>query len=73
MSIVNALKNNDDIIPVKTKTIKRNVDPDFVTSILLPSECILMKRFIEYLHRKKPCTERSIQILLSIISENFGF
>lgn len=67
--IVHTFKDNEGIIRVKTAITERNDYPSFVAPILLPSECLLTKRLIEYFHRKN--CHAGVQILLSIIREEY--
>ncbi|GFY54133.1 integrase_H2C2 domain-containing protein [Trichonephila inaurata madagascariensis] len=67
--LVNAFKDNEGVIRIKTKLTERKDDPNFIAPILLPSNCILTTRLIEYYHHKH--CHAGVQILLSILRGKF--
>ncbi|GFY63039.1 integrase catalytic domain-containing protein [Trichonephila inaurata madagascariensis] len=67
--LVNAFKDNEGVIRIKTKLTERKDDPNFIAPILLPSNCILTTRLIEYYHHKH--CHAGVQILMSILREKF--
>ncbi|GFY67247.1 DUF5641 domain-containing protein [Trichonephila inaurata madagascariensis] len=67
--LVNAFKDNEGVIRIKTTLTERKDDPNFIAPILLPSNCILTTRLIENYHHKH--CHADVQILMSILREKF--
>ncbi|GFS48679.1 integrase catalytic domain-containing protein [Trichonephila inaurata madagascariensis] len=65
--IINIVEDNEGLLPVKTKIIECRDDHCFLTTILLPANCAITTRRVEYLH-KSNC-RADTQILLLIIGE----
>ncbi|GFT09056.1 integrase catalytic domain-containing protein [Trichonephila clavipes] len=61
--------DNEGLIRVKTRITERKDDFNFLSPILLPNDCILTQRLIEYYHRKN--CHAVTQMLVSILREKF--
>ncbi|GFW20746.1 integrase catalytic domain-containing protein [Trichonephila clavipes] len=61
--------DNEGLIRVKTRITERKDDFNFLSPILLPNDCILALRLIEYYHRKN--CHAGTQMLVSILREKF--
>ena len=67
--LINVIRDNEGVMRVKTRITERNDDPCFLTPILLPANCALTERLIEYIHKTK--CHAGTQMLLSIIREKY--
>ncbi|GFY62601.1 uncharacterized protein TNIN_136241 [Trichonephila inaurata madagascariensis] len=67
--LVNAFKDNEGVIRIKTKLRERMIRT--LLPILLPSNCILTTRLIEYYHYKH--CHAGVQILMSYCEKNSGY
>ncbi|GFW59064.1 integrase catalytic domain-containing protein [Trichonephila clavipes] len=61
--------DSEGLIRVKTRITERKDDFNFLSPILLPNDCILTWRLIEYYHRKN--CHAGTQMLVSILREKF--
>ncbi|GFW36039.1 putative RNA-directed DNA polymerase from transposon X-element [Trichonephila clavipes] len=66
---IDIFRDDVGILRVKTRITERKEVPDFLSPILLPSDCILTKCLIESVHRKN--YHAGTQIMLSILREKF--
>ncbi|GFX69663.1 integrase catalytic domain-containing protein [Trichonephila clavipes] len=61
--------DNEGLIRVKTRITEQKDDFNFLSPILLPNDCILTRRLIEYYHMKN--CHAGPQMLVSILREKF--
>ncbi|GFW54414.1 integrase catalytic domain-containing protein [Trichonephila clavipes] len=62
-------KDEEDIVRVKTRITERIDTPNFLSPILLPSDCIFTNRLIEHFHVEN--YPAGTQLLLSLIREKY--
>ncbi|GFS99104.1 putative RNA-directed DNA polymerase from transposon X-element [Trichonephila clavipes] len=66
---IKTFADNEGLIRVRTRITERKDDFNFLSPILLPNDCILTRRLIEYYHRKN--CHAGTQMLVSILREKF--
>ncbi|GFQ71197.1 integrase_H2C2 domain-containing protein [Trichonephila clavata] len=61
--IIDVVKDNEGLLRVKTKITERKDDPCFLTPILLPANCALTTRLVEYLHKSNCHAAKVLELL----------
>ncbi|GFY09789.1 integrase catalytic domain-containing protein [Trichonephila clavipes] len=69
ISNLSVFRDDNNIIRVKTRITERIDAPNFLSSILLPNNCIFTQRLVEPFHLKN--LHAGTQLLLSIIREKY--